>query len=643
MCDDDKNQSLLQLSRHHGASIITQLVDIGSECNQQKHLKARAFIRSLQCLEPINLELCRRSINAFSERRYVALSYTWIPSKDEDPSRPDVGWYPVETWDKKGIERSSVRKCVLNRALRYMSHFDVGFLWIDAHCIRQDTCSVDGCVRHYSCVEKHKSLKAMDLVYQLSEHPVALLGRPLKSEFELHLLARVLEGDFFAGDSEPRLSTNDIVMTRKALSLLSEITQDSWWWRAWTFQENYRGGKRMRLLICHDRSLELQKRRYPVFGEIPEELCISSVTFSTETTRLCLALRAVTWLAPSDIERIEFVIRAAGRYSLTVRSSDSMTPTVIADVEARGLSKPWDRLEIVANCCRYPVRLDGKVLSQQRCSPSLSVLAMSLLNGEILKNDDHGIASVSGLTASEFLNSMMFRDFKAPGEDTRPLTFNKGCRLINVRLTTDGIATSGHIWRLGRIIDTAKFSRVLPWIDEPQGRLKLLQRKSLLQLVRHLHRIRHHQLANRIDDYLAADSRAGESFSGFTDLFLYRMAMELAEAILARQKLRLGSIWNQGTSAPYRAIFMWPEKERDAPPAFVFTSVRQGNLGSYLYDAHDIDCHVSLVVEIERSFGGSGVQWLRVQNWLLGMYFFDDCPRTRVVFPWPESLRAVRP
>lgn len=138
------------------------------------------------------------------------------------------------------------------------------------------------------------------------------------------------------------------------------------------------------------------------------------------------------------------------------------------------------------------------------------------------------------------------------------------------------VTTSGHIWRLGCIIDTAEFPRKLPWIDEPEGRLTLLRRKSLLRLVRHLYRLRHHQLANRINNYLATDSRAGESFTGFTDLFLYRMATKLAEAILVRRKLRLGSIWDQGGSAPYRGIFVWSEKERGRtcplPLAFVFTS-----------------------------------------------------------------------
>ena len=52
MSDDDKDRSLLQLSRHYHASIISQLVDIGSECNQQEHVKFRSFISSLQCLQP---------------------------------------------------------------------------------------------------------------------------------------------------------------------------------------------------------------------------------------------------------------------------------------------------------------------------------------------------------------------------------------------------------------------------------------------------------------------------------------------------------------------------------------------------------------------------------------------------------------
>ncbi|TLS20612.1 uncharacterized protein PpBr36_11114, partial [Pyricularia pennisetigena] len=63
-----------------------------------------------------------------------------------------LGWSPFGTWDK-GIERSS-RKCVLNRALRYMLHFVVCFLWIDAHRIRHNTCNADHCVGTIAALRK---------------------------------------------------------------------------------------------------------------------------------------------------------------------------------------------------------------------------------------------------------------------------------------------------------------------------------------------------------------------------------------------------------------------------------------------------------------------------------------------------------
>ncbi|KAG6353694.1 hypothetical protein INS49_005403 [Diaporthe citri] len=85
MSDDDKSWSISRLRQHHRRSIVSQLVEIGSGGNQQEHAKFRSFIDKLQCLRPRGLKLHRRSINAFEERRYVALSYTWTPSEHEDP------------------------------------------------------------------------------------------------------------------------------------------------------------------------------------------------------------------------------------------------------------------------------------------------------------------------------------------------------------------------------------------------------------------------------------------------------------------------------------------------------------------------------------------------------------------------------
>ncbi|KAK2036159.1 hypothetical protein LZ31DRAFT_254661 [Colletotrichum somersetense] len=642
--DDDKDCSLLQLSRQHRTSIVSQLVQIGSVCNQLDHVKFRSFISSLQCLQPKGAVLRRRAINAFHQRQYVALSYTWNPSEYEDR---EPGQYPVENWDDECLPFSKVRKCVLDRVLRYMRHTGVRFLWIDAHCIRQDACGFDDCARHSRCVEKRDAIQAMDLVYQLSEHPVALLGRPLKTRSELDLLTRILLGDLLVSDRQNKLRAAvpaDVAM--EALLLLSKITQDSWWCRAWTFQENYRGGTQMQLLIRHGPSLESRKRRYSVFGQIPGELCILSIRFSVQATGLCLALRSMPGLLPQDAKRIDGVLRAAGRYRLMLRDSSSMTPTVIADIEARGLSKPWDRLAIVANCCQYPVRLDGGSLSRQGQSPSLSVLAMCLLNGEILDNGNNKTTSVAELKTSAFLDIFMFRRFNAPEDETRQLTFNKGCRLKEVALTVSGIATKGHLWKLGPVIDTATFRRRrLPWIDEPKGRLTLYERKRLLQLVFYLCDLGYRWLADRLDGYLAADACAGNEYHSFTEMYLHRMAIELSDAIRDCQKLRLGSIYDRSKQTVlYRAIFVWSDQSGDraySPAAFAFTSAWQADSGSQTHHANDIDRHVSLEVG-KGPLGIGGVPQLRVRRWLMGMCFFDGCPRTQVVFPWPRALHIVK-
>ncbi|KAM3449436.1 hypothetical protein MY3296_006901 [Beauveria thailandica] len=541
-----------------------------------------------------------------------------------------------------------VRNCVLDRILSYMRHANVQFLWIDAHCIRQDTCGGAPCATHNRCTQKRNALQAMDLVYQLSKHPVALLARPLQMASELELLTRILSGKLVDGDRNFQLSrATTLREAREALCLLREITEDTWWGRAWTFQENYRGGQQMRLLIRHHTSLE-QRKNHKMFDKIPGELCVLSVTFCTEATRLCLALRSNIGLPRDDIRLISGVLRAAGRYTAILPENSAMTWTIIADIEARGLSKPWDRLAIVANCCQYSVRLDGEALSLQRRSLSLSLLAMCLLNGEILDNNDGDREPLGALTTSKLLERRLFKAFSAPEDDFRRLTFYKGCRLTDVELTAAGILTMGHLWQLGPVVDTS-FWGELPRIDNRKGRLTVTDRRRLLKLVLRLNDLKHYFLSSEIDKYLAADAEANgdDSYDSFTERHLHCMALELAAAIEARQRLMLGRIWDpKGWSAPYHAVFVWPGQDEDdnevqPPPAFVFTSAWFRDPGSETYDSSDINRHVSLEVCLEEATGRPGVPRLRVQRWMFGMCFFNGCRRTKVVFPWPQALRAV--
>ncbi|KLU85733.1 hypothetical protein MAPG_04753 [Magnaporthiopsis poae ATCC 64411] len=668
---DGKNESLNQLSQQKGASVISQLVDIGAERNQERHRKPRTFVTQLCCFRPEGTPeaatLRRISINAFQNHQYVALSYTWDPSKYEDDRN---GGFHVQDWDSASFTPSPVRNCVFNRVLHYMRHHDVGLLWIDRHSIRQDA-SPGGLDSGPPCstnhiVSKEDALGAMDLVYRLSEHPVALLGRPINDALKLRRLHRVLSGDLVDGQngsngSAPRLSREaSISDASMALLLLHEITRDHWWTRAWTFQENYRGGMAMHLLISHPASLEELKlqldaeRGGAVLGEIPGELCVESVTFSKQATLLCQALRGVAgYLAVANqVRQIEDVERAAGRYQLLLSKSSPMTPRVLADVESRKQAEAWDRLAIVANCCRYPIRLDRVALRRQDHSLSLSLLAMCLLNGEILDNgddNDDAAVSVGGLTASGCLEKLIFKRFQAPENERRRLTFNMGCRLNYVELTASGVAARGHLWELGPTIDTADFPWSLPFIRDPDGFMELEDRKRLLQLVLQLQHSGHCELANHLDEWLKRDSRgfrAADVPQTFTEVHLLTMAEELAAAIRARRNLRLGRIWGQ--RLPSSAIFIMPDRGSqncDAhgnprmQPSFVFTSIRQGDDDSPAIIAHDTDCYASLGVDIEGFQAGSGVPQLRIRSWLFGMCFFTGCPRVSVVFPWPKALQ----
>jgi Heterokaryon incompatibility protein (HET) len=677
-------------------SIVSLLLDIQkSQVPQQKFLR---FVKNFECLrhkeialeQPLSggsfrhgdaiqqISFFRYWIDAFDERDYVALSYTWNPSRYEDKRTQR---YQVQTRDRRQFLPSKVRDCIFDRITTYMDHFDLKFLWIDRHCIRQKTCKQDVC-SHENCNEKRKAIHAMDLVYKLSNHPIALLGRPIGSRYQLKLLAKILKGTLVEGNPKKRQfrlsGATDRKKAGRALALLHKITRDLWWTRAWTFQENYRAGEKMTLLVHHADALERRKQRYGLFGDVPGELCISSVNFSSESTRLCLAFpRSRT---RKESEAIEHILSTAGKYTNLLARSDPMFPTIVSDIKKRGLTDSWDRLAIAANCCQYPIRLDDKELKRKAHSFDLSILAMCLLNGEILHNGTtEGLRPASQVAMPVYLKKHFFNRFYAP-EDEHSLTFNKGCRFIDVKLRASGIMTKGHLWRLGRIIRTAEFPRLLPWVKGPRGSLTLRQRRLLTQLADELKSLSHFPLARNIEAYLRLDSRddGDDQFWNMTfpRRYIRMMAEELATSIDKGKTLRLGSLCGVSkATAPYSAIFIWEdgepgggdtwgtecetdfetdegspksasdesERRQRVSPTFAFTASRPKDPGSNGHDANDIDRHVSLEVDYTSFDVCDRVPLLYIKRWLPGLCFFKDHPRVDVLFPWPPSIEAIVP
>ncbi|KAJ4128092.1 hypothetical protein NW768_008376 [Fusarium equiseti] len=600
----------------------------------------------------------RRNVNGFSDSNFVALSYTWDASEYETQNNKADG-HLIETRDGEDAWRSSVRNSILERITKYMQCHDVPLLWIDRHSIPQKKCKQPACT-HEECKQKRHALDAMDWVYSLSDHPVALLGRPVQSEDEMVTLSAILRGVLVKyHDGGFALSKNaEYNQAKKMLDLLYEITSDKWWTRAWTFQENYRAGLKMTLLIHHDQDLEAAKRsmlsgKRAIFGVVPGELSVQSVKFSESATKFCLAFRRHDFGTNEDEEKITHILKTAGRYKILLAPSTSMSGTIISDVQWRGVTEPWDRLAIIANCCQYATRLDATRLQQKDGdgpSLDLSILALRLLNGEILNNDE---VYVPKGTVIEQTNDLFFDDFKAP-EGERRLTYNKSCRFVNVDFTRSGIKTRGHLWKLGK---TLRAPRSSPRLSQPsqQGEQQLseYQRtrlRQLTELVKVQYAGKNAGIVHDMADFLQEDAFVVDDEESSSLRYRRLMAKEVVRAMDTDQNLSLGYLCDSaGEPGAARGIFLHDRgteadellSQHEDSSAYVFTSLWSDTHGDEEYLANELDHHVSLGVRVSEDSHEAPV-WLYTQEWILGLCFFTDVPTYDVVFPWPQVMMKER-
>ncbi|TGJ84087.1 hypothetical protein E0Z10_g4702 [Xylaria hypoxylon] len=668
-------------------SIISAVLDI------QKHAITRSnWIKSLECLylatdrdsEPTGKrqrltngesvasyytpKLLRRTyLDPVSDpergREYVAVSYTWNFSgeEEEQASCRSLGGYFIES-RKTGqpAQPSNVRDVVWERALHYASHVKCETIWIDRECVDQDNPK-----------EKETAIQNMHLVYSLSRRAVALLTRVVQTAEELDLIVGLLFRDLKEEEEAA------------ALDLLDEITSDLWWQRAWTFQEDYRASTRMTLLIPHTSNLEHRKQttrdglNRPLLGTLPGEICIKSTDFRACATRFCLDYKQKRPEAEAVCNR---VLTTAGKYNVLLQDdqssssctsiSRSMTSTILTDLSRRGILAESDRLAIAANCCGYTIRLDTAALNKRGSSLSLSMLALCLLNGEIIENHPqhrHGTLKDNIFT---YLTKQSLHSFRPPVDEA--LTFIKSCRFVEPVLTRQGAQTRGILWRLGKIIR-----------PRPLKRDKYCTLSPLETLATDLQYSKYGKSYTELATNLLAwvqesstASRKQQRYGGRSPLVHTRplgwrvwMAYEVEAALLEGKCLRLASMVNPENReghAPYSAIFVgesvddWEKKdgEEHAKSSYAFTAVRpakeQARFG-------DIPKHVSLEVDLEslererkhepeedksplqteERSPESGLPKLYIKRWLNGLCFSGPYSQQPVLFPWPADLLAT--
>jgi hypothetical protein len=590
--------------------------------------RKRRRVEDGQYVEKDSQRVLQRKVMPKHHDAYVAVSYCWDPSMYEDPVN---GGYNISTADGRWLT-NSVRDIVLDRVVAYARYQEVQAIWIDQQCTNQNDPE-----------EQELAIQSMDLVYRNSRYPLGVLMVPILTQGRLDLLANLLRGHFV----EPYDDINCPSLKRtvapekvnEVLDLLCHITSDPWWTRGWVFQEEYRSSTNMDLLIPHDPSLE--RGNYTnVFGDMDNELLVQSNDFRTEATLFCLACLNngdFEWQAGRMI--CKRILKIAGKYNIMLRYSPdvegdgtckSLSSIIIADIGLRNIKVEPDILAIAANCCEYPVRLNTKALKDNPYSLSLCIIALYLLNGEILLNDDDDKVDLTGNMFDILKHQSLI--VEAPVEK-RELTFTKYCRFVDVKFSLDGIITTGHVWTLYRRLDT----RVIPFDrSEPTNRWLSQEQYILQQLVSELRKEEYEPLAVYIEDYLSTENQNSRDRSMF---FKKRMADEVVQTIIDGGTLHLGALLSDDYS-PYRGIFIGDTAGEQGPrESYAFTAWRQGNLSDDVFRERDIDQFVSL--EVNRlSYSKIGTQTLTIKRWMNGLCFFNGLPKRDVIFPWPAFLKG---
>jgi hypothetical protein len=695
----DTHRPLESIRDESQAPLISRLLET------QKHIRLQAksqdLLQKLECLFRIDLSepphkrrrsddgtlgaqksklLGRKTINPLRYKEdFVAVSYYWktLSTSHEETA---VGGYQVQSRTTRIPIPSQVRDVVLERVTKYVEYCESKgpLFWIDQESIDQKNDAI-----------KAIAMQSMDRVYSLSKFPVGLLSTLVESDEDLTLLVHLLRG-LFINNEEEAILTAYAARALKTLNFLGRLTSDRWWDRAWIFQEDYLAGIKMKLLIPHHSSLEARKRdEHKLLGKIPGELCVSCADFRKQVTRFCLSYQK---FRPQHENRCKDILRRAAKYTITLRELDgdgyygvhkSMSSSIFADIGRRGITNQSDVLDIAANCCSYSVRLDVEALKKAKCSLSLSILALYLLNGEVVCNDQmNDRAALSG-NIYDLLLRKSLNNFNL-SNGLNELTFLKRCRFPDVRLSREGIETTGQLWRLGKVIDTSKFLPKLP-PGGPNGQgLNSYQRKRLRQLADVLssgaYGSSYGTLTKDIyvylqEDDVGEDDQSSKLGSGGDDEdesedslgkesdddqesdtnekyeteeddhnekherlaknYKDVMVEALVQAIKDGTALRLACLGDVTGGKPiknahssYCAIFVTGSSDEayKKEPSYVFTASKYSDR---------IEKFVSLEVELAGSM--SGVPLLITKKWVNGLCFLDKYAPKKVLFPWPPS------
>ena len=424
---------------------------------------------------------------------YVAVSYCW--------NREKVDWFterhspPIQiVTENSDIKSSSTPPDVLYRAIAFALDHHLSAIWIDQECILQEDPR-----------DKEDGIQAMDIVYQESSHPVAILEFCFETQEEV---------DAFAAIADPERYAFDPSKIDDLHNILDDLSTDAWFSRAWTLQESSSAGVSMMLIFgC---PLDIDKPFF--FGSIPGDIEISIWDFQGAMVNarnlIEEGLAADLWPDTS------IAIHASNCADILW----NYIPTITPDSRERDLSHRQacnaaealsflydrknsflpDRLAILANLCNYERRINPVVFDSLQCGFSICALTLSILNGDMSLLAGYAINST---TAAEFQREKVWeleiaRNSRALGlvfenDDhdvasnsygfswgPHPLGYLSNLRYIEendvmfritpATLSSFGLQVSGMTWDMKHIVEVPKTQKLfaIKWEQELKAQMR---------------------------------------------------------------------------------------------------------------------------------------------------------------------------
>ena len=311
---------------------------------------------------------------------YVAVSYCWLR---------DAMWFAdlhlgrsaVHARGKQVVDAEPAD--VLYRASSYAIRHKIPRIWIDQYCID-----------HTDPADKATQIQNMDIVYQHSARPVAVLETCIEMQDQLDAFAKIFRAEELRGQELDDLE-----------EVLSMLAEDAWFKRAWTLQEAVAAGTNMILLIgCPpglikpnliDRGGCVEPPSFSADIEVELsglldamitarmmiEECLATDEYNSETAVSIsnLADKIYNFL-PNVLSR-DFV-PGEKMLDLPLNRQICTAAEVVNLLQPRLNSIFSDRLAILGNMCNYKIRLPASCIDENGASFSTCVFALAILNGD---------------------------------------------------------------------------------------------------------------------------------------------------------------------------------------------------------------------------------------------------------------------